>query len=181
MLKLRKTTPTEPLILVMAAVRMGDRLLVLGADPAKVLAQLALKPGITGRTCIVDDDGARLQRAVTLAESEGGLVEPEEAPVTRLPHEAATFDVVVINHLLPRLDPAQRAHCMSEAARVVRAGGRCVVIQSGRRAGLAGLLQGRPTMPATEVEALLTTAGFRAVHTLAEREGLMFVEGARAA
>ena len=32
----------------MTAVRMGDRLLVVGADTPRVLAQLALKPGITG-------------------------------------------------------------------------------------------------------------------------------------
>lgn len=181
MLKLRKsTTPSEPLIIVMAAVRMGDRLLVIGADAPKVLAELALKPGITGRTCLVDDDAARVQRAVSVAEGEGGLVEPRTVPVTSLPYEAATFDIVVINHLLPRLDEERRAQCLAEAARVVRGGGRCVVIQGGRRGGIAGLL-GRSSMPASNVEQLLTAAGFRAVHTLAEREGLLFAEGARRA
>jgi ubiquinone/menaquinone biosynthesis C-methylase UbiE len=180
MLKLRKsTTPSEPLILVMAAVRMGDRLLVIGADTAKVLAQLALKPGITGRTCVVDDDEARVQRAVSAAESEGGLVEAQTAPVTALPYEAGVFDLVVVNHLLPRLAAELRGQCLAEAARVVRGGGRCVVIQAGRRGGIAGLLGGRPSMASTDVEALLSAAGFRAVHTLAERDGLMFVEGAR--
>jgi ubiquinone/menaquinone biosynthesis C-methylase UbiE len=179
MLKLRKTTPSEPLILVMAAVRMGDRLLVVGADTPTVLAQLALKPGITGRTCLVDDDAARVQRAVTLAESEGGLVEAQTAPVTTLPFDAGTFDVVVVNHLLPRLGQEVRQQCLAEAARVVRGGGRCVVIQNGRRGGIAGLLGGGPVMQSADVEALLTGAGFRAVHTLAERDGLLFVEGAR--
>ena len=182
MLKLRKsTTVSEPLILVMAAVRMGDRLLVVGADTPRVLTQLALKPGITGRTCVVDDDEARVQRAVSLAEAEGGLVEAQTAPVTSLPYDAATFDIVVVNHLLPRLRSDMRAQCLSEAARVVRGGGRCVVIQAGRRGGIAGLLGGGSSMPSTEVEALLSAAGFRAVHTLAEREGLLFVEGARRA
>ena len=178
MLKLRKTAPSEPLILVMAAVRMGDRLLVLGADSPKVLAQLALKPGITGRTCVVDDDEGRVQRAVSLAESEGGLVEAQTAPVTSLPYDAASFDIVVVSHLLPRLDGGVRNQCLAEAARVVRGGGRCVVIQPGRRSGIAGLFGGT-SMPPTDVEALMTTAGFRAVHTLADREGLLFVEGAR--
>ena len=182
MLKLRKsTTPSEPLVLVMAAVRMGDRLLVVGADAPKVLAQLALKPGITGRTCVVDDDAARVQRALSLAESEGGLVEAQTSPVTTLPYEAAAFDIAVVNHLLPRLGADTRAQCLSEAARVVRGGGRCVVIQAGRRSGIASLLGGGSSMPSTEVEALLNAAGFRAVHTLAEREGLLFVEGARRA
>lgn len=180
MLKLRKsTTPSEPLILVMTAVRLGDRLVVLGADAPKVLAQLALKPGITGRTCVVDDDEARVQRAVSLAEREGGLVEPQTVPVTSLPYEAGSFDIAVVNHLLPRLDTGRRGQCLAEAARVLRRGGRCVVIQPGRRSGIAGLLGSGSTMAPSEVEALLTAAGFRAVHTLAEREGLLFVEGAR--
>ena len=182
MLKLRKsTTVSEPLILVMAAVRMGDRLLVVGADTPRVLIQLALKPGITGRTCVVDDDETRVQRAVSLAEAEGGLVEAQTSPVTSLPYDAATFDIVVVNHLLPRLRSDVRAQCLSEAARVVRGGGRCVVIQAGRRGGIAGLLGGGSNMPSTEVEALLNAASFRAVHTLAERDGLLFVEGARRA
>jgi len=182
MLKLRKsTTVSEPLILVMAAVRMGDRLLVVGAEVPKVLAQLALKPGITGRTCLVDEDEVRVQRALGVAESEGGLVEAQTSPVTALPYDAATFDIVVVNHLLPRLRADLRAQCLSEAARVVRGGGRCVVIQAGRRGGIAGLLSGGGGMPSTEVEVLLNAAGFRAVHTLAEREGLLFVEGARRA
>ena len=180
MLKLRKsTTPSEPLIIVMAAVRMGDRLLVLGADSPKVVAQLALKPGLTGRTCVVDDDEARVQRAVSLAEGEGGLVEGQAVPLTSLPYQPASFDLVVVNHLLPRLDIGQRTQCLAEAARVLRGGGRCVVIQGGRRTGIAGLLGGGSTMTAAEVEALLTSASFRAVHTLAERDGLLFVEGAR--
>jgi ubiquinone/menaquinone biosynthesis C-methylase UbiE len=180
MLKLRKsTTPSEPLILVMAAVRMGDRLLVLGADAPKVLAQLALKPGLTGRTCVVDDNEARVQRAVSLAEAEGGLVEAQTVPVTSLPYQPASFDIVVVNHLLPRLETAQRTQCLAEAARVLRGGGRCVVIQAGRPSGIAGLLGGGSCMPPAEVETLLTTASFRAVHTLAERDGLLFVEGAR--
>ena len=45
MLKLRKTEPGEPLVLAMTAVRMGDRLLVIGCSEPKVVAQLAGKPG----------------------------------------------------------------------------------------------------------------------------------------
>jgi len=178
MFKLRKTTPGDPLIVTMAAVRPGDRLLILGSDAPKAVAQLALKPGLNGRTCIVDEDARRVDRAAALAESEGALVEPHTSPVTTLPYEGESFDVVVVNHLLTRLEAGRRAQCVAEAVRVTRGGGRCVVIQSGRRGGLARLFGGN-LMPATEVEVLLRAAGLRAVHTLAEREGLLFVEGAR--
>ena len=176
---LRKMPAGEPLGVAMAGVRSGDRLLILGADAPKGVAQLALKPGLNGRTCIVDDDARRVRRAAAAAESEGALVEHQTSAVTTVPYDSESFDVVVVNHLLPRLDAGPRAQCLAEAARVVRAGGRCVVIQTGRRGGLAGLFGGGSAMSATEVEALLTGTGFRAVHTLAERDGLLFVEGAR--
>lgn len=179
MLKLRKPLASEPLVVTMAGVRMGDRLLVIGCDAPKAIAQLALKPGLTGRTCLVDDDAARVDRASALAESEGALVESQTAPVTAVPYESASFDVVVVHHLLARIDAGQRAACVAEAARVVRPGGRCVIIQPLRRGGLAGLFGATHGLTAAEVETLLSAAGFRAVHTLAERDGLLFAEGAK--
>lgn len=179
MLKLRKMPAGEPLIVAMAGIRPGDRLLILGADRPKAVAQLALKPGLNGRICIVDDDAQRVERAAALAESEGALVEHQTSPPTTVPYADESFDVVIVNHRLPRLVEGHRAQGLAEVSRVLRGGGRCVVIQAGRRGGITGLLSRGPTMAAAGVEALLTSAGFRAVHTLAERDGLLFVEGAR--
>lgn len=179
MFKFRKLTPGEPLVVTMAAVRMGDRLLIVGADAPALIAQLALKPGLTGRTCLVDEDATRTEKAAALSQSEGALLEQQTAPPTQLPYEREMFDVVVVNHLLARVDADRRAQCLAEAARVLRDGGRCVIVQPGRRSGIAGLLSGSPALSAADVEALMTSAGLRAVHTLAEREGLLFVEGAK--
>jgi ubiquinone/menaquinone biosynthesis C-methylase UbiE len=181
MWKLRNIASGEPLMVTMAGVRMGDRLLILGGDAPGGIAELALKPGMTGRTCIVDEDAERVSRAAALAEREGALVEQQTAPITAVPYDAGMFDVVVVNHLLARLDAGRRSQCLTEATRVVRGGGRCVVIQPGPKGGILGLLSGAARMTPGEVEALLSEAGFRAVHTLAEREGLLFVEGARRA
>jgi SAM-dependent methyltransferase len=178
MLKLRKTEPGEPLVLAMTAVRMGDRLLVIGCTRPKLVAQLASKPGLTGRACAVDESAEYSAKAAETAQREGALLEVETAPVTSLPYETGTFDVVVINHLLFRLPEDRRAACLAEAARALRGGGRCVVMQGGRQTGL-GALFWRPVMPAADVEQLMSAAGFRAVHTLAERQGMAFVEGAR--
>ena len=178
MLKLRKTGPGEPLIVSMTAVRMADRLLIIGCSKPDVVAKLATKPGLTGRTCAVDEDPERAALAVAAGERAGALVEGQDAPVTSLPYEAESFDVVVVSHLLPRLEPDRRVHALNEAARVLRRGGRCVVVQAGRRTGLAGLF-GRAQIEVADVESAMQTAGFRAVRTLAERQGLIFVEGGR--
>jgi len=153
-------------------------LLVVGCSKPKVVAQLATRPGLTGQASAVDDSAERTAKAAEAAQKEGALLDVETAPVTRLPYEADAFDVVVINHLLPQLPAEGRAACLAEAARVLRGGGRCVVIQGGRRTGLAGLFGSGAAMPVDEVHRLMKGAGFRAVQTLAEREGLAFVEGA---
>jgi ubiquinone/menaquinone biosynthesis C-methylase UbiE len=179
MLKLRKTTPSEPLIVTMTAVRVGDRLLVIGCADPKLVAQLAVKPGLNGRACAVDEDAERTARAAAAAEREGALLEVETSPVTRLPFDAESFDVVVVSHVLPALPADRRMAALHEGTRVLRRGGRCVVVQAGQRSGLASWFAGAPPMTAVEIESAMQAAGLRAVRTVAEREGLAFVEGAR--
>jgi ubiquinone/menaquinone biosynthesis C-methylase UbiE len=174
----KSAAPHDPLAVTMTGVKLGDRLLVIGCAQAKLVAQLALKPGLTGRTCAVDEDAAMSARAAEAALREGALLESETAPHTMLPHNESTFDIVVCNHALGAVQPERRVAVLNEARRVLRDGGRCIAIEPSRGAGLMTLFAGsRPG--SAEIEAALTTAGFRAVRTLAEREGLTFVEGAR--
>ena len=56
-----------------------------------------------------------------------------------------------------------------------------MVVQAGRSGGLAGIFGGSPKMAGADVEGELSSAGFRAVRTIAEREGVLFVEGAKRA
>jgi ubiquinone/menaquinone biosynthesis C-methylase UbiE len=179
MLKLRKSEPAEPLAVSMTAVRTGDRLLIIGCGELKVIEQIAGRPGISGRACAVDATNERTARAREAAEREGALLDVETAPMTSLPFENESFDVAVVNYVLPEIPPNQRVAVLTEVARVLRGGGRCIVVQAGRRTGLAGLFRGSPPMRSDEIETLLQSAGFRAVRTLTEREGQVFVEGGR--
>ena len=80
-----------------------------------------------------------------------------------------------LGEILPR---ERRTAVLTEARRVLRDGGRCVAIEPSRRGVLASLV-GRPAPDTGDLEGALATAGFRAVRTLAEREGMAFIEGAR--
>lgn len=177
-MKFFKPASLEPLVVSMTGVRMGDRLLVIGGSHPQVIAQIAAKPGLTGRTCAVDESADLSAKAAQTAEKEGALVEVETAPFDQLPFESSTFDVVVVNRVFERLDEGRRAACLREAARVLREGGRCVVIGPGRPAGI-GAWFWKPSLLPADVERLMQSAGFRAVHTLADREAMLFVEGAR--
>src|SRR4051794_8376335 len=96
----RKTTPSEPLAMTMTGVKLGDRLLVIGAGDPPLIAALATKSGLTGRACVVDADADRLSRAAAAIEREGALVEATCAAWSALPYDAASFDVVIIPRVL---------------------------------------------------------------------------------
>jgi ubiquinone/menaquinone biosynthesis C-methylase UbiE len=174
----RSSVPGDPLAVTMTGVKLGDRLLIVGCTESKFVAQLALKPGLTGRACAVDEDPAMSARGADAALREGALLESETTPFTSLSHNSGAFDLVVMNHALSRGGRERRMLVLGEVQRVLREGGRCVSIEATARGGLASLIGGART-PNTEIEDAFRTAGFRAVRTLAERDGLSFVEGAK--
>ncbi len=180
---LRKTQPTDPLAVSMTGVKLGDRLLIIGAGDPALIALLAAKAGLTGTACVVDSDDARVRRAHAAVEREGVLVEIACAPYSTLPYDAGSFDVAVIRDVLPKLTPDEGAGCVREARRVLRDGGRVVAIDTTSRGGLASLV-GRQMVNEEYVKSggairALEAERFVAVRVLAERDGLVFVEGAK--
>jgi ubiquinone/menaquinone biosynthesis C-methylase UbiE len=176
---LRKTQPAESLAVSMSGVKLGDRLLVLGGSDPKLIASLALKVGLTGRACAVDVDPRRAEEASHAVEREGALVETFSTPYTALPFDPDSFDLVVTRDVLPSMTSEDRGRALQEAWRVLRAGGRCLVIDTTGR-GTFGALFGRQTTgEGLDVPRTLEAGRFVAVRTLAAREGLVFVEGVK--
>ena len=168
----------------MSSVKLGDRLLVVGCSDTRLVAALAIKAGLTGRTCMVDESESLRTHAAVAVEREGALVESFAAPYTSLPFDSSAFDVVVMRNVLTRIDPERRQQMAAESQRVLRPGGRCTVIEGEPRRGVGGLFRGtrrdQQHRVGGDAEEILTSVGFRAVRTLAEREGLVFVEGVKA-
>lgn len=167
----------------MAGVKLGQRLLAVGTRDVKLIAQLAVKSGLTGRACIVDPDEHLLAQAAAAIEQEGALVEAIRAPYGMWPFEENSFDVAVIPDLLPALTRDVRVLCMTGVSRVLRPGGRVLVIERSPRGGLVGaLLGGARQAPAYEDPVgLLREHGFAAVRQLAETDGVTYVEGVKKA
>jgi ubiquinone/menaquinone biosynthesis C-methylase UbiE len=175
-----RRSETEPLTVSMTSIKLGDRLLVIGASDTSLIAALATKAGLTGRACMVEEDDALRARAAAAVEREGALVESFTAPFSTLPFEAGAFDVVVARNALRSMLEERRRQFAAGVHRVLRPGGRCVVIEGHRQGGLASLLKSESSEPGLEgIEAAFTAAGFRGVRRLAEREGLAFVEGVK--
>jgi ubiquinone/menaquinone biosynthesis C-methylase UbiE len=175
----------EPLAITMSGVKLGDRLLIVGASDALLIAALAGKAGLTGRACMVDAVEATTRSSAALAEREGALVESFTSPWTMMPFEPQAFDVVVIRDVLKQLESDARLRSVAEVYRVLRPGGRAVVIEDTKRGGMGALFRGEPANPQYERSGgathVLEAAGFRGVRTLAEREGQVFVEGIKPA
>jgi ubiquinone/menaquinone biosynthesis C-methylase UbiE len=171
------------LVVGMTGVKMGDRLVQLGCAHGGRLGAVASKVGLSGQAVAIVPDEASAVRARKGAAGAGVLVEIEVGPPTHLPLGDRAFDVAVVDDtggLFGSTAPADRLAIVHELQRVLRPGGRVVLIGASPRAGLGALLGRAPAEPpfvaSDEARQELTTV-FRSVRTLAEREGLVFVEG----
>ena len=174
----------DPLAVTMAGVKLGDRLLVMGTADTALIAALAVKVGLTGRACALDASESATTTAARLVEREGALVETYTAPWTMLPFDPSTFDVVVLRNVLNSIDADTRLRAAADVHRVLRPGGRAVVIEDHAKAKLGGLVRANPADPQYSRSGgavhVLDAAGFRGARTLADREGQMFAEGVKA-
>jgi len=162
---------------------MRERLLHVGKGDPAAFAAVAAKVGLTGQACaVVDapDDAAALERA---AAEEGVLVEVATAHAGHWPYEELSFDIALVDgNLVAALDAQSRAALLADVRRVVRGGGRVLVVFRSPR-GLASRL-GFETPAAYQgiaepLASALAGAGFHPVRFLAAREGMTFVEAFR--
>src|SRR5687768_3104195 len=97
----------EPLAVTMSGVRMGERVLQMGTLDVRLAAQLAAKQGLSGHAAIVVANEREAARARAAAAASGALVDVQSAPLTALPFDDHSFDVVVLHGaagVLPPLD-----------------------------------------------------------------------------
>ena len=177
----RRGSDPQLLVVGMTGVKLGERFAQIGCAHGGRLGAVAAKVGLSGRAVAIVPDEASGARARKGAADAGVLVEVETAPPTDLPLEDDAFDLVVIDDtgdFFATWPPARAErpcakHCGScgradelMVDRTRRSGG-------ARRAALPCVVRG----PAFDAAPALEAGGFRAVRTLAEREGLVFVEG----
>lgn len=180
----RKGDEPHHLSIAMTAVRPGDRLLQIGCADPSLLGAISSKVGLTGRACVVARDEATAARARRGAENAGVLVEVEQSALDRFPFDDGTFDLVVVDSTdgwLGSIAQTDRLACLREGRRLLDHRGRLVAIEAGRPTGLASLFRRGRVNPeyvaAGGTPAALEQVGFGAIRTLAERDGLVFVEG----
>ena len=177
---LRKSS-LERLPVAMSGVRMGERALQLGIDDPPLVGAIAAKVGLSGHAAVAVRSESEAASARMAAEKAGVLMEVQVQSGPALPFENHSFDVIVLHAAQGQAghaSEAERPIALKEAHRVLRAGGRLVVVEGGSTSRAIPFLRSKPAFsePATVIQAL-TTAGFRAARILAEQEGYRFSEG----
>lgn len=184
-----RKSSSEPLPVTMTAVKMGDRLLQVGLDDTATAMALAAKVGMSGTAVHVVNDEAQGAKIRAAAQKAGILVDVRVVTTLRsLPLDDDAFDLVVMHAykgLIAGMAPYTRIRSVEECLRVLRVGGRMMVIEAEPRGGIASLIRPYPVdghYSATgETVGALKSGGFRPVRVLADRDGYRFVEGGKPA
>ncbi len=164
------------LAVAMTGIRIGERLLELGAGTPPLFGALAAKVGLSGHAAAVSDQAAGADALKRAGAEAGALVEVEVASPAALPYDAESFDIVVVDATATTVDAA--AAWLAEAYRVLRLGGRLIVAERTGSSRLFGLLQTRTAAaPSETVARALSDNGYRPVRKIAERDGWRFTEG----
>ena len=161
----------------MIGAKAGDRVVIAGAGDPNLAAEVARVTGLNGQTTVVDPHEHGRAAVEAAAANAGALVEFEAAPFARLPIETGLGDVVVVQTPLSGATESDRSSLIQEALRVLRPGGRVVIIDGTRPTGLFAALKSKsPRLAANVILDLLQAGGARAYRQLADADGVAYYE-----
>jgi ubiquinone/menaquinone biosynthesis C-methylase UbiE len=159
--------------LALAELQPGAAVLDVGCGTGSLLIAAAKRIGPSGTTDGVDRSPEMLAHARRKAAALGIDARFHEGSSDRLPFADASFDVVFCTLMLHHLPPAMQSRTVAEMRRVVRPGGRIVVVDMARpktvtgvfsHIGLIHLFRSRAMVPDwPAIETFLMQHGVRSI------------------
>lgn len=157
------------LVLDRAQLERGERVLDVGCGTGSLAIEAATRVGPEGIVCGVDASVPMVERARKKARRARLEVAFREAPAQALPYADANFDLVLCTLVFHHIGRAARETSAREMRRVLRPGGRVVVVdfeQSTRGAhGVIGRLHRHGAVPSEAIAVTLQRAGFEVVES----------------
>jgi SAM-dependent methyltransferase len=180
-----RPTARDPLAVTMCGARPGERILQIGLDDPALAGALASKAGLNGSAAILVSGEPAAARARAAGAAAGALIDVATALPPPLPYDDRAFDLIVV-HAMRGLATAlglgvRQADVLRECYRVLRPGGRIIIIERGARGPLSALFGPRQPAPSSGLDtgSALEGASFNPVRRLGDREGYLFTEGMR--
>jgi len=152
-----------------ARLKPGDSVLDVGCGSGSLAIAAKQQVGSTGTVYGLDASSEMIARAEKKAEKTGVEVVFKEAFAQSLPFPESQFDVVLSTMILHHLPPLARRELACEILRVLKPGGRVLVIDFGKparkRPFLDFLHHRRGHVELKNIIALLTDAGLKVVES----------------
>jgi ubiquinone/menaquinone biosynthesis C-methylase UbiE len=164
-----------------AHLQPGESVLDVGCGTGSLAIAAKHKVGATGVVCGVDTSAEMIARATKKARREGVEVTFKNASAQSLPFQDATFDAVLSTVMLHHLPRLARKELAAEVRRVLRPGGRFVVIDfgaadKGKKRFLDHFHRRHGHVEFSDVVGVLGEAGLRVTETgVLGMRGLQFV------
>jgi demethylmenaquinone methyltransferase/2-methoxy-6-polyprenyl-1,4-benzoquinol methylase/phosphoethanolamine N-methyltransferase len=112
----------------LAEVKTGERVLDVGCGTGTLLIEAAKRVGATGAAHGIEISPEMIAQARRKAEEQLVAVNLHEGSADRLPYPDASFDVVLCTMTLHHLPAPMQAAAIAEMRRVLRPGGRVVLV-----------------------------------------------------
>jgi demethylmenaquinone methyltransferase/2-methoxy-6-polyprenyl-1,4-benzoquinol methylase len=122
----------------LSKVKAGDAVLDCATGTGDLAIDFKRAVGPTGRVKGTDFNAAMLSTAPAKAKAQGLDIDFEVADAMKLPYPGQQFDVSSISFGIRNVDDPKV--CLTELARVVKPGGRVVVLEFGQPTGLFGAI-----------------------------------------
>src|SRR5206468_11175345 len=176
---------THPAVVELAALSAGEQVLDVGCETGSLAVALKMSAGPTGSVHGIDASQEMIEVARRNASKAGLDVKVQVGLAEALPFPDGTFDLVVsqlaIHHLPDDLKPT----AFGEMYRVLKPGGRCLIVDFEPPKSVPGRLVARMVLGSVMMQinvadyrTLLENAGFNKVETGRTRHRLLsFVRG----